>query len=200
MKIGIVLSAVVYAVMGLYFVGVVVTRHQRKSKNTLAGVYSLLLLVLGLLLLVFANERLTGIFEHLTNVIRTDARIEGWYNTRREMQVTVLRDSVVSAAVVFALLLMTIRRSFARNFLFAAAFAYYLIFAAVQLISLHQTDAVLNHRFDSVAGIHWLDAVGMMLCLLAVGTAAGLNRHTRKKNPFPKSSTGLSSEQERRNS
>lgn len=172
-----------YGALGCLCLGVYGMGRRRPKAPSLANLYPALWLALGVLLLLFAFQRATGLLGEVTDALRTDAKLGGWYGTRRELQRPALQAALAVSMVLYGGGLFAVRRAFARHALLVTALAYLAAFAAVQLISLHATDAVLRTYFGPLRGVVWLDLFG--LALAAAGALLPLAWNARRSARRP---------------
>jgi hypothetical protein len=157
-------AVVLYAIAGVTAValGVAERRHGSAADPRLWPVFWF---TTGALLLSMAVARASNASEFLTDIGRSQARSEGWYETRRVLQAWVI--GIVTAAwgltVVFAVWRVPERR---RRYLPTAIAVFTLVcFIGIRMISLHQVDAVLH---DHDLGGVTLGAVVEIALLLSV--------------------------------
>lgn len=134
--------------------------NARLTKETL-GKCSIWCLAVTLLCFLGANVLLQGdVF--VTHVIRTLARLQGWYEQRRELQYVLI--SVVALSV-----LVLGNKTCQRYELYAqsdigmvsAGLVALVLLLAVRTVSAHGIDAVINTRFAGVSIGRLLELLGM---------------------------------------
>jgi hypothetical protein len=138
------------------------------------------LLVLGLGL-----ARASGLGDLVTDVGRTEARSEGWYEGRRAGQALLVCSlgTLWAACSLFAVWRFRERR---RRYLSAAlAVIFIAFFAGVRVISLHHIDSVLyNTDLPGARPVFWIESASLLvLSVTAVHAAWKLSRGPRSLSP-----------------
>jgi len=122
----------------------------------------------GGLMLVMAAGRASNVSDLLTDIGREQARSGGWYGVRRSLQASVIGAVAASWAMTVAVAVWRVpeRR---RRYLPIAIVVFTLVcYASVRLISLHQVDALLQHRDVRGVTVGALIEVGLLLLVVAV--------------------------------
>jgi len=119
-----------------------------------------------------AVGRVFGLQWRLAEFFRRRAVVGGWYDERRGFQTwVVLAVAALAAAVVIAIVAVSLRRKSPRTLAVFAPVATLLGFLAVRAVSLHQIDHLLYRR---VAGVEVNLAVELtLLALVAAGLIWG---------------------------
>lgn len=125
-------------------------------------------LVLSLPILLLGVQHATGLGSALTNALRQQALAEGWYGSRRSLQRLLVELVAPLSLVVLALLSWQLRRQWRRYLLAILAFILLTSYGAVQIISLHDVDAQMHHRWLGVNLETWLNVAGLALASGAI--------------------------------
>ena len=152
-------------------------RERRKARTSLSRPrYPFVWIILTVVLLLLAYQERTGALNRLTNAARHASQTEGWYGQRRDVQAKFLRLVVPVAACVCLGALLLVRKSWLRYLPALGAIFYWLGFAAVQLISFHDTDWLLGQKRDGLSIRDWGNYFGLALVCFALLWAFGLDR------------------------
>ncbi|HVK04867.1 MAG TPA: hypothetical protein VM490_15420 [Armatimonadaceae bacterium] len=141
----------------------------RRSRGMAA--YPSLWVMLAVLLLLLSWHRVTGELNNVTNYFRLQARMEGWYAERRDLQWSLIRAVPFLGIVLCGGFAWWVRRAGRRLILPALALVYLLCFTLVQVVSLHQMDWMMGRRVGPLSVQGWCYVVGFALSVgaLAVG-------------------------------
>lgn len=143
-------------------------RERRRIAATGADLWPTFWFLSAALLVSLGVARWMDLAGILTDLGRTEARAEGWYEVRRGIQAAVIVGITVvwAISVVVAVWRVPERR---RRYLPAAVVAFTIVcFAMVRSISLHHVDAVLDRRVGEVRLRAWAE-LGL-LALLTITT------------------------------
>lgn len=122
----------------------------------------------GVLLLLMTAGRASDLSHLLTDIGRDQARLGGWYETRRSLQAWLVGAvaSMLVVAVAFAVWRVPGLRW---RYLPPAVVVFTLVcFAGVRSISLHQVDALLHNRSIGGVSVGAIIEVGLLLLVLVV--------------------------------
>lgn len=137
-------------------------------------------LVLSLPILLLGVQHATGLGSALTNVLRQQALAEGWYGSRRSLQRLLVELVGPLSLLVLALLSWKLRKQWRRYLLAMMAFVLLSSYGAIQIISLHDVDAQMHHRWLGVSLEIWLNGAGLTLAGGAIyQSIAARQRHRR---------------------
>ncbi len=143
------------------------TGWQERRKTT-APQYPWVWLTLALLLLLLGVQEATGILEQITQFFRVEAKLEGWYRSRRAFQLEAVRLVLFLSVAAFAGLIFLIRKAWRRYLPSLCALAFLAGFAAIQGISLHHIDWLMRTAHAGLQLKTWCALTGIVLALFSV--------------------------------
>lgn len=123
-------------------------RHERR-RNLGAGAWPTFWLLSAGLLIVMAAGRAGHVGAWLADLMRDRAVDRGWYEDRRSLQAAVVAPVGGGWLVTVSLACWRIPERRRRYLPASVAMTTLGAFAAVRIVSLHQIDGVLQHRFEA---------------------------------------------------
>ncbi len=179
------LRAAGYAVTGL----ICVVAASREAASQSAVRWRAFWYLTAAVLVAMALARAIGIDDLLTQLGREQARLDGWYRTRRRLQAALVGTVAATWIVVVFVSIWRVPERRRRYLPTALAAFTIMCFAAARSVSLHHVDAVLYHR--SIAGVpvvaiaEW-SLLALTATAIIVSPSLGLHRDTRVRTlPTP---------------
>jgi hypothetical protein len=127
-----------------------------------------LLIVLSIVLWLLAIQKASGLLGGATDMVRQAARVEGWYDQRRDLQTVVVIAIPQVGLIGLIWLLWFVRREWRTYLPVVIALTYLVSFAALQAVSLHAVDYYLNRRFGGIRLAMWGEVLGLVLVVVAL--------------------------------
>ena len=122
--------------------------------------------LLGLILLLLAVNKQLDLQTLLTDAARCMAQLQGWYETRRPVQIGFLLGVFVLILTLFGAVSISLRGTLRRNGLALTGLVFVLGFVAMRAAGFHHMDRVINMAFHSVR-VNWmLEMTGPLLILM----------------------------------
>jgi hypothetical protein len=122
--------------------------------------------ILGLVLLLLAVNKQLDLQTLLTDTARCMAQLQGWYETRRPVQIGFLLAVFVSILILFAAASISLRGTMRRNGLALTGLVFVLGFVGMRAAGFHHMDRLINMEFHAVR-VNWiLEMTGPLLILL----------------------------------
>lgn len=123
--------------------------------------------ILGLLLLLLAINKQLDLQSLLTAVARCMAKAQGWYETRRVVQVWFIGIIALSAIFLTLVLTISLRRTLRDNGLALLGMILVLCFVAIRAAGFHHMDTLINFTIGNMK-LNWLfEMTGPILILIA---------------------------------
>jgi hypothetical protein len=123
------------------------------------------IVVCGLMLFLGINKQL-DLQSALTATGRCLAKMQGWYQDRRGLQVHFIESLLAAAVLSFALCLYLMRRHLARNGVAVAGLVVVACFVAVRAVGFHHVDILISQRFLSMRLNFVFENAGLVLIAL----------------------------------
>ena len=105
----------------------------------------------------------------ITHVIRQMSKAAGWYHQRGEFQKQVILYLILASFIAFFSIVILFRKVLLEKILALVAIAFLCGYIAVRLVSYHDVDALLAHKFIGVQ-LYWLFELVSVSC---IGFSAG---------------------------
>ncbi|MES2460323.1 MAG: hypothetical protein V4671_07055 [Armatimonadota bacterium] len=141
--------------------------------------YSLLLFALGLLLWLLALQQVSGVLAGVTEMVRQQSRVEGWYNDRRDLQAAAVKAIPLAGAVAAMGLLWWVRRFWKRYLLVLVTLIFLVCFAAIQAVSFHNIDYLLRSQVGGATIKTWINLFGLLLVTVSLSPFLKIRRAPR---------------------
>jgi hypothetical protein len=123
------------------------------------------------LLLAMALGRIVDAERFVTEFGRSTARSEGWYGSRRSLQVALFVVVSIAGGVLAYRVVSRMRKRRRQYLLTAVAVSGLALFAAVRFVSLHSVDSVLHRR--PIWGVRIVTIAELALVVVTTVSALG---------------------------
>ena len=131
-----------------------------------AGRERLFWYMLGLIMLLLAVNKQLDLQTLLTAIARCMAQIQGWYDTRRSVQIGFIAVVLVVALIVLGIMSVVLRGTLRRNGLALVGLIFVLGFVAIRAAGFHHIDQLTNIRFEMIR-MNWiLEMTGPILIVI----------------------------------
>jgi hypothetical protein len=131
-----------------------------------AGRERLFWYMLGLIMLLLAVNKQLDLQTLLTAIARCMAQIQGWYETRRAVQIGFIAVVLVVALIVLGIMSTALRGTLRRNGMALVGLAFVLGFVAIRAAGFHHIDQLINVRFEMIR-MNWvLEMTGPILIVI----------------------------------
>jgi hypothetical protein len=158
------------AAAALCFLAVIAARGRGVSRRLMAA-----WLLLGVLMFVLGLARVIDFGPWLTSVGRHQARIEGWYDDRREVQFWAVWGVAMATVVLAAALVSVLPRATRAALPSAVAATAIVGYVTLRAISFHDLDRLLYHEAYGGLLLNTLCELGL-LAVFAASVAWALLR------------------------
>ncbi len=125
--------------------------------------------ILGVILLALGLNKQLDLQSLLTTTARCMAELQGWYATRRAVQIWFIVTAVLAMLILFALMGFILRGTLRRSGLALTGLVFVLGFVAIRAAGFHHMDQLINVRLGTVRTNWLLEMIGPVLILIGSG-------------------------------
>ncbi len=167
---------------GIYALAAVFTiffaMEERRRQTPL--IYVMMLSLLGVILWLFGLQHASGLLSEVTQLGRDVARADHWYSQRGGFQAVIVGTIPALGIVLLCFLFWLVRRDWRQYAPVVLAVVYLACFGAIQLVSLHQMDALMREQVLGIRVSTWGDMVGLVFTAFALSGLVNTYRKFRK--------------------
>jgi hypothetical protein len=141
--------------------------------------------LLGMIMLLLALNKQLDLQSLLTAAGRCMAQIQGWYNTRRVVQIGFIVGVLVVMLILFTVMWAVLRGTLRRNGLALTGLVFVLVFVAIRAAGFHHMDRLINVRIEAVR-LNWVfEMTGPILILIGGLSILRTARSRRREGMRP---------------
>jgi hypothetical protein len=141
--------------------------------------------LLGMIMLLLALNKQLDLQSLLTAAGRCMAQIQGWYNTRRVVQIGFIVGVLVVMLILFTVMWAALRGTLRRNGLALTGLVFVLVFVAIRAAGFHHMDRLINVRIEAVR-LNWVfEMTGPILILIGGLSILRTARSRRREGMRP---------------